>query len=111
MIKDEGGHIFGGFASDSWTPHKKYYGNGDCFLYTFHAGERIEVYSSSFVNDFYMISDWDGLSMGSGGDAGLFIGKNLESGYSLQSDTYNNDVLSDQFDFKIMDMELWALSA
>ena len=34
VIKDENHFGFGGFASQTWVVSKKFYGNGECFLFS-----------------------------------------------------------------------------
>jgi TLD len=66
VIKDHSHYIFGGFASQSWIHCKKFYGNGECFVYTFENQEEIKCYYASLNNDFYMSSDSQCLIMGGG---------------------------------------------
>ena len=66
IIKDEGHFIFGGFANQSWIHSRKFYGNGECFLFSFEDGEVMKYYHSSLENEFYMSSDLECLIMGGG---------------------------------------------
>lgn len=66
IIQDQNHHIFGGFVSDSWKFHHTYYGTGDCFLFTFKDTTEITCYFPTLFNDYYMQSDFDAITMGSG---------------------------------------------
>ncbi|CAG9331310.1 unnamed protein product [Blepharisma stoltei] len=109
VIQDQNHHVFGGFVSDTWQMHHTYYGTGDCFLFTFRNSDQITCYFPTLINDYYMHSDLDALTMGSGGKAGLYVDRELMSGSSGHSETYNNSVLSSTEDFEILKLEVWGL--
>jgi hypothetical protein len=66
VIEDEFHHKFGGVCSEGWRRARMFYGTGDCSLFTFHTGERIEFYPASLSNEYYMMSDDEIIAMGSG---------------------------------------------
>ncbi|CAG9311981.1 unnamed protein product [Blepharisma stoltei] len=109
VIEDSDHHIFGGFASHQWKPSKVFYGTGDCFLFTFHTSRRIQCFFPTLENDYYMNSDSDGISMGSGGKTGLYIDRNFVHGSSGPCKTYANEILSGREYFNIVKLEFWAL--
>jgi TLD len=109
VVKDHQKFVFGGYFSGAWKKCSGPYGTGECFVFTFKNTERMKCYYSGLVNTFYMFSDNDALVVGSGGAAGIYIDKNFESGTSGKSQTYNNQVLSSEEHYDIIDIELWGL--
>ena len=57
LISDSTGHVFGAYLSESIKNVRKYRGNGDAFVFTFHDGEDLEVFGSTGMNDKYQMTD------------------------------------------------------
>lgn len=108
IVQDEGKRVFGGFISESIRVTKTFYGTGESFLFTFRRKNRLDVFKASFLNEFYVTSDEESISLGSGGAPGLYISHDLVHGSSGCSDTYLNPVLSSTEDFNILNIELWG---
>lgn len=66
VVEDELHHKFGGVCSEGWRRARMFYGTGDCSLFTFHLGQRIEFYPATLCNEYYMISDDELIALGSG---------------------------------------------
>lgn len=66
VIQDEKHFAFGGFASQSWVQGRGYYGNGECFLYTFENTEKLQYFFATLENEYYMLSDSQCFIMGGG---------------------------------------------
>lgn len=66
IIRDENHYVFGGFASQSWVHCRRYYGNGECFLFSFDNTQQLKCYFATLENEFYMCSDSQCLMMGGG---------------------------------------------
>lgn len=66
VVKDDGHFVFGGFASTGWVHSRKFYGNGECFLFSFGNGEAIKSFFPTLANGYYMSSDEQCIIMGSG---------------------------------------------
>jgi hypothetical protein len=66
VVEDEFHHKFGGVCSEGWRRALMFYGTGDCSLFTFHTGERIEFSPASLSNEYYMMSNDEIIAMGSG---------------------------------------------
>ena len=47
VVKDEDGNIFGGYASEPWTPQFTFYGTGECFLFSYFKENKNHVYTAS----------------------------------------------------------------
>ncbi|OMJ68829.1 hypothetical protein SteCoe_33604 [Stentor coeruleus] len=109
IIKDQSHSVFGAFASQGWVHSKQYYGNGECFLFSFGTQEIIKCYFATLDNDYYMRSDSECLIMGGGTDSSIYLNQDLTKGYSGKSQTFDNEVLSATSDFMILNIEVWGL--
>lgn len=72
-VKDFDNHIFGGFSNTAWEYKSGFFGNGQCFLYTFLKNKSLHVYNSTGQNNYFMYCNKDGIAMGAGNKYGLFI--------------------------------------
>lgn len=137
IIMDEHKHRFGCFLNEhpKTSNSKRYYGNGDCFLwkcekYTPHEflasgdslpasekeSERFKAFMSTGLNSNFIYSNADFISIGaSEGNNGLWVDRSLENGVSCKCDTFGNEVLcelglsSNCTKFKIMGLEVWRI--
>lgn len=139
VIVDDQHNKFGCFLNEHPKPSnsKRYYGNGDCFLwkcekYTPHEflasgdslppsdceskSERLKAFMSTGLNSNFIYSNSDFISIGaSDGNNGLWIDRSLENGVSCKCDTFGNEVLcepglhSKYAKFKIMGLEVWRV--
>ena len=50
------------------------------------------------------------ISMGAGGNAGLYVDEDLLKGHSEKSETYNNEILSKEEFFQLLNIEVWELA-
>ena len=114
VIKEFDKYIFGAFMPISWTTSSVFYGSGESFLYTFRNSQTIHCYYATMKDDCFVCSNHEGIIFGAGEGkfrkgAGLFINSTLEQGYSLDSQTYGNQILSCGINFQIVNIEVWAL--
>ncbi|KAJ1084120.1 hypothetical protein NDU88_004273 [Pleurodeles waltl] len=117
IVKDTGGNIFGGFASQSWEIKPQFQGDSKCFL--FSIVPRMEVYMYSGYNDHYMYLNSgqqtmpNGLGMGGQHNYfGLWIDSDFGKGHSRakpKCTTYNSPQLSSTENFKIDVLEVWGV--
>jgi len=109
VLKDEDGNIFGGYASEAWTPKYTFYGTGECFLFSYYKENRINIFSSTGQNDHYMYGDDEQICMGCSDDYfSLSLRNNFLDGYSKSTKTYNNESLNNKDKFTIVKLELWT---
>ena len=66
VIKDDGNSVFGGYANTSWVHSRRFYGDGECFLFTFGRGQEIKAFLATLENNYYMSSDEQSIIMGGG---------------------------------------------
>ncbi|XP_078527208.1 MTOR-associated protein MEAK7 isoform X2 [Lissotriton helveticus] len=117
IVKDTGGNIFGGFASQAWEMKPQFQGDSTCFL--FSIVPRMEVYMYSGYNDHYMYLNSgqqtlpNGLGMGGQHNYfGLWIDSDFGQGHSKakpRCTTYNSRQLSSTENFKIDVLEVWGV--
>lgn len=117
VVRDTGGYVFGGFASEPWISKPDFYGNSNCFLFTLQP--KMQVFTPSGYNSHYQyfthntVSLINGLAMGGQKDYwGLFISDNFEDGASQAdptSTTFESSQLSSSQFFKIDTVEAWLV--
>ncbi|KAG0669793.1 oxidation resistance protein 1 [Maudiozyma exigua] len=138
VIKDRHNGIFGAYSNEPLLPHehKRYYGNGECFLWKLEKvpdvrignnketkeNEKDEInqnedkwqfvgYPYTGVNEFAIYCTSEFLSMGAGdGRYGLWCDGSLLRGVSYPCQTYGNEPLSKEGEkFHIMGLEVWRV--
>ncbi|CAN2389261.1 TBC LysM-associated domain containing 1, partial [Pristimantis euphronides] len=117
VLRDSGGFIFGGFASQTWEVKPRYQGDSRCFLFT--VAPHLDVFTYTGYNDHYMYLNHgqqtmpNGLGMGGQHDYfGLWVDSNFGKGHSKakpRCTTYNSPQLSATEEFSIDSMEVWGL--
>jgi len=90
--------VFGAYLSERIKNVRKYRGNGDAFVFTFHDGEDLELFASTGLNDKYQMTDEEFLIIGGAntekqGRAAITICDRLTRGHSSHCDTFDNTVL------------------
>jgi len=108
LIRDTGGHIFGGFASVDWKIHPRFFGTGECFLFSAHP--KFAYYKWTRANDYFMHATNKSISMGGGssGRYGFYLDSELHWGTSETSSTYFNRCLSSTEEFLCTIVEVWG---
>lgn len=111
VIKDENNNIFGGYISDEIRSSENFYGTGETFVFTFFKSERIHCFPSTGVNDLYVRTDEDSISLGASNNLySLFIKGDFDSGYTGNTQTFKNPELTENTKFNIIRMELWSFT-
>ncbi|EGW31510.1 uncharacterized protein SPAPADRAFT_62089, partial [Spathaspora passalidarum NRRL Y-27907] len=138
IIKDENNCKFGAYLNQNLKPmdQKRYYGNGECFLWkceryiphefasdgTTKKGKeqvRFKAFMYTGINDNIIYSNHDFIAIGSSnGQNGIYIDKSLYKGVSYRCDTFGNEILNSAvYDdgrigrFKIMGLEIWRIGS
>ena len=116
VIKDSGGHVFGGFAPVSWHKSNQFYGSSRAFL--FSLAPKMRVFATSGYNNNYMwmstnlTSCNNGLGMGGQKDFwGIFVDTNLEKGECrAPCSTFDKSMpcLSSEVTFEVAQVEVWG---
>ncbi|ETI52532.1 hypothetical protein, variant 1 [Phytophthora nicotianae P1569] len=113
VVKDAGGNVFGGFASDEWHHAFHYYGTGESFLFSFanpSAAGGFVKYQWSRKNSYFMLCSDESLIMGGGGNFGLFLDSDLSRGTSGACETFNSPPLTTSQEFSCVQVELWGFT-
>lgn len=138
VIRDKTYCVFGAYVNEPFrkiSETKRYYGNGECFLWKFNesrddedinsakqgkdrnatiprsSAPRFQAFPYTGVNNFVIFSTPNFLSLGGGdGHYGLWIDESLAKGVSNYSLTFGNDPLSNfGINFEILDLEVWHI--
>lgn len=108
VIKDMEKKIFGAFSSHPFRVSNYCYGTGETFLYSFSS--EFKAYRWSGENSYFVRGHLDSLQIGAGGGHfGLWLDSALDHGSSFACHTFRNQPLSSRQDFKVQDVEVWAL--
>jgi len=115
LIKEEGGHVFGAFADESWTVGPKFHGSAKCF--TFHVHPRYAVYPTTGFNSNYQYLNVqqqtfpNGLGIGGKVDYfGIWLDSEFGKGFCSPScTTFDSPQLSKEKEFKIHTLEVWGV--
>ncbi|KAI8641285.1 TLDc domain-containing protein [Parasitella parasitica] len=110
VVKDEDDNVFGAFLNETLRPDKRYYGNGECFLWKWSPTEsKIKAFKWTGKNEYMILSDINFLAIGGGdGVFGLWINSELEKGYCQPCQTFDNEMLSPNPEFKCVELEVWG---
>ncbi|SCU98812.1 LAFA_0G20274g1_1 [Lachancea sp. 'fantastica'] len=129
LIEDRKGGLFGGYCNEPPRPSdsKRYYGNGECFLWRLERAASVDLggvknendadgwrfcgYPYTGLNHFVMHSTSHYFSMGAGdGHYGLWCDQALETGVTNPSLTFGNECLSREgAKFHIVNLEVWRV--
>jgi len=109
VVEDSNHHIFGCYATDPWDKSsQEYYGSGESFL--FKIKPICKVFKWSKINDYFMYSSKDFISMGGGGDGyGLWLDSEFDHGSTATCDTFRNEPLSLTEQFRVLRVEVWSV--
>lgn len=83
LIRTQTGHTFGAFISafPTWKNQKAFVGTQESFAFNFDNSHKLNIFKSTCKNKFYMMSDHNGLTIGSGGDGpAIMLNKDLFKG-------------------------------
>lgn len=135
VIKDRKHGIFGAYTNEPFHPteNRRYYGNGECFLWKMDKVRGLTIgddrhdsdevvdgddqswqfrgYPITGVNEFIIYCQSNFLSLGAGdGHYGLWVDDRLLHGVSNPSQTFGNDVLSREGKkFHVVALEVWRV--
>lgn len=109
LIKDDNQNVFGAYVSEAFRNNNSVYGTGETFLFTFYKTERIHIFNSTGVNDYFIYSDDTQISFGcSDNYFSLSIDSDFLKGYSKTTQTFKNPPLTPNETFFISKLELWS---
>jgi len=106
VIKDSNGNLFGAFSSVGLHVDSNFYGDSNCFLFTFVDGYK--VFTATKENSLFIKTTNNFIAFG-GPEYGLWLDSEIDFGKSKPCQTYGNTPLSGSEDFKCVQMEIWEL--
>jgi hypothetical protein len=106
LLRDQGGKVFGAYASESWKPRAGYYGSGESFVFEFAPAFRRYAWTGD--NSFFMMSSADALAVGGGSNFAFFVDKEILNGTSGACTTFNSPRLSSTDQFQVGFFEVWG---
>uniref|UniRef100_A0A1A7YDI7 MTOR-associated protein MEAK7 n=2 Tax=Iconisemion striatum TaxID=60296 RepID=A0A1A7YDI7_9TELE len=117
LTRDTKGHVFGGFASQTWEIKPQFQGDSRCFL--FSVFPTLRVYTATGYNEHFMYLNQhqqtmpNGLGMGGQHDYfGLWLDSDFGRGHSRarpKCTTFGSPQLSGDEDFTLDSVEVWAV--
>ncbi|XP_067000544.2 MTOR-associated protein MEAK7 isoform X2 [Anabrus simplex] len=116
ITEDDGGHVFGGFATENWKLGPSFCGDERSFLFTLRP--EINMYFSSGYNEHYQYMNLkqqtfpNGLGMGGQIEYfGFWLDAEFGKGHSSETcTTYKNyKMLSSSKQFKVNHVEVWGV--
>ena len=110
VLKDDSDNIFGAYVSEAiQKKFRKFYGDGETFLFSFYNTNKINYFPCTSGNDRIIYSDDIRLAFGCSGDTfSLSLENDFYNGYTGKTETFNNELLSSQERFIIVNLELWS---
>ena len=100
---------FGAYLSQGLFKSKSFFGSAESFVFTFHP--LLTVYKSSGKNQYFATASDHDISIGNSEiGAAIYLGDQMEKGFSDPCDTYASPRLTTKSPFKVFDVEIWQIS-
>ena len=109
VVVSSDGDKFGCFMSGTFSRSKKYYGNGEMFV--FAMWQKVRVFRASGANTFYACSTESEISIGGGGCSAIWMDGNMLNGFSESCPTFDSPPLVKEERFKVLNVEVWTTEA
>jgi len=109
LIKTKQGRIFGAYLNDGWKPSQKFYGSGECFLFTLHPLTRKFAWRPP-NKELFMIGNEKELIIGGGDGCGIWLDSELWHGASEYCETFRNPPINGKKDFEAIAIEIYGFS-
>eukprot|EP01065_Artemidia_motanka_P022139 TRINITY_DN2635_c0_g1_i1.p1 TRINITY_DN2635_c0_g1~~TRINITY_DN2635_c0_g1_i1.p1 ORF type:complete len:807 (+),score=215.19 TRINITY_DN2635_c0_g1_i1:58-2421(+) len=112
VCQDMSGGVFGAFTLDSYSLRRPgWYGTGETFVWKVCEDKsEVEAWRWAYHNQFFVMSRSQGVTFGGGGSPALAIeGDLMDRGTSGVCQTFDSKPLSQQTDFNVCCVEVWAL--
>mmetsp|Transcript_26693 Transcript_26693/g.41619 ORF Transcript_26693/g.41619 Transcript_26693/m.41619 type:complete len:251 (-) Transcript_26693:16-768(-) len=111
VVQDEGGHVFGGFASEQWrkVTRDDFYGSEECFCFSVKPEEKVYRHRRTSQDKNFMFSNPKVIAMGGKKSAfGFSLDDELYEGTSNFNPTYGCKCLASSHTFRIANVEVWG---
>jgi hypothetical protein len=110
VLKTDSNEVVGAYLSDGIQNSKRYYGSGETFVFVCSPQLQSYHWQGTRANSFFISSAADGIAIGGGGTAAIWIGVDMLDGYSEPCATFGSQQLTKHSAFKIVDLEVWAIA-
>jgi hypothetical protein len=117
VIRTTKGCVFGGYADSAWNTNQlgssRFYGSATACLFSVDpATDTLKVFRWSGKNRYIQLCDTSRkmFAFGGGGDDGAFglaVEEDFQRGSTGHCDTFDNEPLCEEENFKICDLEIW----
>ena len=108
------GWKFGGFCHEAWRSAYRFFGTGEQLLFTFEGDEDDPlIYRWQGGAEQHQYADAKSIGLGGSKEKGrfaLYISEDLYRGSSNKVETYENEPLSKNIDFKCNHVEVWGIT-
>lgn len=118
IAQDDSHGLLGCYINEPLKPmdQKRYYGNGECFVWKKAQKEPFKAFMYTGLNDNIIYSNYDFITIGSSqGHNSIWIDKSLAFAVSCYCDTFGNEVLGGRHrddktsSFKLKGLEVWRV--
>ena len=117
VISDDSNSVFGAFCNETLQTHSGFYGDGSCFLWK-KQESHFKFFPATGQNTYFVYTEPHCIAFGGGysfslfitrsGKFGLWIDEALDHGHSTSCQTFMNEPLSKESEFRIQNMEIWS---
>lgn len=108
LIQTNAGEKIGAYISSGLKFSKRYYGNGEIFVFRFTP--KLEVFRWAHgSNQYFVSSSKDDISIGGGGHSAIWIDGRLMNAVSEPCPTFNSPQLTKDSHFLCYDIEVWRI--
>merc|ERR1712137_1286827 len=104
------GPIIGAFVTGEWKLDDLVFGSEEMFLFKFSGASSLETYPArpEYNRQYIKVNEKE-IQIGQGkAGVALYLDEELNNGFSKESATYGNPVLSDTENFQVRTVELWG---
>jgi len=110
VLRNSENELFGAFISEPFDPSNKgFFGTPECFLWKANKFQ-FKKFSATHLNQYFMLAESNFIAMGGGnGNFGFYLDEDIQYGYSSKSDTFENEVLTEDNEFECYGCEIWGL--
>jgi hypothetical protein len=107
LVKTTKGAALGAFITEPIRISPSYFGTGEMFVFTLEP--QICLYPWSKRNSYFCLCNEDSLAIGGGGEFGIYLDEDLQSGSTGQCETFDNPPLAPSTELDLALVELWTL--
>ena len=114
LLRSKNNEIFGAYLSEALqVKYHDFYGTAETFVFTFYDTNRIRVFNSTKINEYYIFVEPEKIAFGcSGGNFAISLENNFQNCFTGNTSTFNNPPLckEDNNNIVILNCELWTFS-